>query len=87
MTEKIESKTVGALFRVQPTNDVKIIEGDDTCDVCGLSMTDDENREFVGISFELSRHPEAERVLKTFGKQTFKICFVCWLKSLGVKET
>ncbi|GAH92696.1 unnamed protein product [marine sediment metagenome] len=67
------------------------------CDVCGVDMADD-NQPFSGTSLfgleiilKLPKksgkvHHEICRVLETFGKTEFKICFVCWLKSLGVKE-
>jgi hypothetical protein len=33
----------------------------------------------------LSKHREIQRVVKTFGKLAFDVCYVCYLKSLGVK--
>ena len=62
------------------------------CDVCGEDMIDDDIT-LTGIEFKLKipkksgKVPhEVCRVLETFGKTEFRICYVCWLKSLGVKE-
>jgi len=30
-------------------------------------------------------HPEVARVREMFGDSTFRICFCCWLKAMGVK--
>jgi len=63
------------------------------CNVCGVDMTDDSGNSFIGLEIGLKLpkksgivHHEICRVLETFGKTEFKICFVCWLKSLGIKE-
>ena len=56
------------------------------CDVCGINMTD---RGCTAIGKDISvqgDHKEFQRVENAFGKTDFKICFVCWLKSLGIKE-
>lgn len=57
-----------------------------TCDACGRPMYDDEGRECIAVNIAVYAHPEADRVLKVFGKQTFNICFVCFLRALGMKE-
>lgn len=60
------------------------------CDVCGRDMVDENDCEVVGYSIiiedlgnYLSR--EVKYIKETFGKADFKICYVCWIKSLGVK--
>lgn len=65
------------------------------CDVCNTSMSEkkeDGNYEhFIGASFELydttenKKHKEFLRVLSTFGKTNFFLCWVCMLKSSGFK--
>ena len=56
------------------------------CDVCGDNITG-----FIGLQIELnlselvSAHSEHTKVQNTFGKTKFSLCFVCWLKALGVK--
>ena len=63
------------------------------CDVCGEDMTDESETCLFGLEIKLKMpkksgkvHHEICRVLETFGKTEFRICFVCWLKSLGVKK-
>lgn len=63
-----------------------LTKGDSTCDVCGKPMHDDEGHDCIALHVEVLVHPEADRVLKIFGKQAFDICFVCFLRMLGVKE-
>lgn len=56
------------------------------CDVCGINMTDKECT-VIGTNISIQGdHKEIRRVKNAFGKTDFKICYVCWLKSLGVKE-
>ena len=61
------------------------------CDVCGRDMVDENDCEVVGMSLivvdnrEVMEHPEIARLRDTFGKTSFKICYVCWVKSLGIK--
>lgn len=67
------------------------------CDICGEDMTDEDLKgkyaTLIGLEIKLKLpkksgkvHHEICRVLETFGKTEFRICFVCWLKSLGFKE-
>lgn len=53
-----------------------------TCDVCGRKMDE------KGIDFDLSNLKIAERkhIIEIFGRDKFYVCFVCWLKSLGVSK-
>ena len=44
-----------------------------------------ENCRVLRDSVKRYSHPEADRVLEAFGKQTVNMCFVCFLKSIGVK--
>lgn len=60
--------------------------GDSTCDVCGRPMYDGEGRECIAVNIAVYEHSEADRVKEAFGKQSFNICFVCFLRALGVKE-
>ncbi len=55
------------------------------CDVCGYSVKDSGGLANAAIVVRLLGHPEKERVMEVFGKTKFKICNVCYLKSLGVK--
>jgi len=62
------------------------------CDVCGNNLRDDElDSNFIGIEISLKYpaterpHKELRRIEKTFGRLKFDICYVCWLKSLGIK--
>lgn len=55
------------------------------CDVCGYNLKDEGGFANAGIKIDLQGKHERERVEKIFGKFKFRICHVCWLKSLGVK--
>ena len=56
------------------------------CDVCGINMTVKECS-VIGASINIQGdHKEIQRVKDAFGKTDFKICYVCCLRSLGVKE-
>lgn len=66
--------------------ETKIAEPPCLCDVCGMDMRDEETGITVkGISIHVEGCKEADRLIKTFGKADFEICFTCWIKSLGVK--
>ena len=55
------------------------------CDVCGESITDEDGN-WPGKSIALlGAHPARKKVEEIFGKNKFDICYVCILKSLGVK--
>ncbi len=57
------------------------------CDICGTNMTDETRTTVIGMSIRLEGdHKEIRRVERRFGKTEFKICYVCLLKALGVKE-
>lgn len=57
------------------------------CDVCNFDLTDDAGYATVGKTVQLSNSvPEKQRAIKAFGKNKFNICYVCYLKSLGLKE-
>ncbi len=55
------------------------------CDVCGYNVKDDGGFANAAVVLRLLGHPEKERVKEIFGKIKFKICHVCYLKSLGIK--
>lgn len=56
------------------------------CDACGIPMTVD-GTTVTGMSIRVEGdHSEIRRLKNHFGKTEFKICCVCWIKSLGVKE-
>ena len=58
------------------------------CDVCGQDLKGEERYETVGVQVSLlGANPMREKVEEIFGKNEFRICHVCWLKSLGVKPT
>jgi hypothetical protein len=84
--EKIWSRETGMLFSANPLSINVLPIGDTTCDVCGKPMYDDVGHEEIAVSVNISDHPEADRLLEVFGKQRFNVCFVCFLRALGVKE-
>lgn len=56
------------------------------CDVCGENLNDERGKANAGIVIQLlGANPARKRVEEIFGKNRFRICYVCWLKSLGVK--
>ncbi len=56
------------------------------CDVCGCDLKGDSNRANAGITISvLGANPARAKVEELFGKNVFRICHVCQLKSLGVK--
>ena len=83
--EIIVSSETGMTFEATPPFQVLPV-GDSTCDVCGKPMYDDEGRESIALHIAVYDHREANRVKEVFGKQTFNVCFVCLLRTLGVKE-
>lgn len=84
--EKIGSKDIGMVLHVTSPSAQIRITGEGTCDVCGRSMYDGERRECIAVNIAVYEHSEADRVKEAFGKQSFNICFVCFLRALGVKE-
>lgn len=68
--------------KAHPEKDAKC----EYCDVCGINMTENECT-VIGSSIKVQGdHKEIRRVKKAFGKTEFRICYVCRLRSLGVKE-
>lgn len=62
------------------------------CDVCGDEMEDKDSGLLEGIEISVvwgvddgPLHPEYKKLIDTFGKSEFHICFTCWIISLGVK--
>ena len=56
------------------------------CSVCNIDLRDEGGYTQSGIEINLlGATPARKRVEKLFGKFKFKICHVCYLKSLGVK--
>ena len=56
------------------------------CDVCNYDLSDDRGKANAGVCVDvLGAHPAKKRVEEIFGKNVFRICHVCQLKSLGVK--
>ena len=57
------------------------------CNVCGNSLehyTDDGKKvTFTGVKVSLTGLPE--QVIAPYGNGTYRICYPCWLKSLGIK--
>lgn len=51
------------------------------CDVCGELLTCDTAVEVV----VMKTFPIFERIEKLFGKAQFDVCYVCYLKSLGIR--
>ncbi len=59
------------------------------CDVCETELEDESGCTVSGIEITLDKtdmRPEIRRVKRIFGKEHFAICYVCWLRSLGVRE-
>jgi hypothetical protein len=57
------------------------------CDVCGEDLRNEDGKIWPGKSIALlGAHPARRKVEKAFGKNKFDICYVCVLKSLGVKK-
>ncbi|MCK5016959.1 MAG: hypothetical protein KAS32_07785 [Candidatus Peribacteraceae bacterium] len=57
------------------------------CDVCGEDLRDENGSVWAGKQISLlGAHPARKRVEEVFGKNKFYICYVCVLKSLGVKR-
>jgi hypothetical protein len=51
-------------------------------------MKDDDGCTVVALNVSLlGANPERRRVEKIFGKNKFNICYVCQLKSLGIKPS
>ncbi len=56
------------------------------CDVCGHDLRDENGLAVAAIDVKLlGAAPEKERVKEIFAKTKFRICYVCYLKSLGIK--
>ncbi len=55
------------------------------CDACGYNLKDGGGFANAAIAISLLGRPEKERVNEVFGKTKFKICYVCYLKSLGIR--
>ena len=56
------------------------------CDVCGYDLADDTGYGVPAVEVKLlGAVPEKQRVEELFGKHQFAICYVCYLKALGVK--
>lgn len=56
------------------------------CDVCGADLRDNDGFLCVGKQVSLlGAHPAKAKVEEVFGKSEFRVCYVCLLKSLGVK--
>ncbi len=63
------------------------------CDVCGISLIDKSGTAVIALGISVlsilsadTITTESERVKTLFGKTDFNICYVCLLRSLGVKE-
>lgn len=57
------------------------------CDVCGENLNYEGEGNVVGKEIALlGANPARKKVEEIFGKNKFYICYVCVLKSLGVKK-
>ncbi len=60
------------------------------CNVCGINLIDKSGTAVIALGVSVldvnTITTEAERVKSLFGKTDFNICYVCLLRSLGVKE-
>lgn len=64
------------------------------CDVCNTDLTDETGATVIGMAYNLSdirsdktkpAHKEYVRLVEVFGKENFNVCFVCWMKAMGIK--
>lgn len=55
------------------------------CDVCGYDLKDEGGFANPAVKVDMQGKREMERVVEIFGKYKFRICYVCLLKSLGVR--
>lgn len=62
------------------------------CDVCGRSMTTKDGTTLIGVSISLGYEGNSKwkrKVKKIYPEidlnKSYNICYVCWLKSLGIK--
>ena len=81
-SSKSGSKELEKVFNSTTASIQRMPVGGSICDVCGKSM----NNAGIAVNIIIWDRPEADQVLKIFGKQTFSICFVCFLRALGMKE-
>lgn len=58
---------------------------DNNCAVCGYDLREDGYAIHAIEVALLGANPAKQRVEEIFGKSKFRICHVCYLKSLGVK--
>lgn len=93
-TEKIHTNRQEP-FDIAETKTVEPPHQDESiyCDVCGRNLTHD-GESVIGFRYQMldrrtqpngSLHPEYARIKDVFGKDEFNICFVDWLKALGIK--
>ena len=56
------------------------------CSACSREMHDEAtNSVFVAVHITTSQHPAFKRTYPEINSPIINICYVCWLKSLGVK--
>ena len=56
------------------------------CDCCGESLMGERGRYESAVQIDLlGAHSARKQVEELFGKNKFRICYVCYLKKLGVK--
>lgn len=60
------------------------------CDVCGMDLKEEDGKSIVAVQVGLygamAESKQGKRVKELFGKTEFCICYVCQLKSLGIKN-
>jgi len=57
------------------------------CSACGHDLADKEGFRVSAVDIRIDDStPEGKRASELFGGKEFHICYVCWLKSLGVKQ-
>ena len=56
------------------------------CSACSREMHDEAtNNVFVAVQVTTSQHPAFKRIYPELQSTVLNICYVCWLKSLGMK--
>jgi len=73
--------------------DVRFAMPEITCSVCGRNLTSKDGGSFIGLVISVTTTTVAEQWASQFQEVypelkiplNVNICYVCWLKSLGVK--
>lgn len=57
------------------------------CDVCKRNLSDEGGKAVVAVQVSLlGANPMRKEVEELYGKNKFNVCYICQLKSLGIKK-